>query len=247
MQIILSEELYIHTPSQREEHEEQEIDYTYSILSIDVGITHLGMAVIYTDEAYNLLEIPWVEMVDITKYTHDNDLKDKICTLQHTSCFADWLYHLFHEYETLFTQCDFILVERQPPQGLVAIEQIIYFQWRHKTYLVHPRSMHSHFNLGSLYITPNENGYEQRKISTVEIAKNICKWSTRAISELDKLTRKHDIADAICLATYWCYIRKKEYVKKINNDRVLNAKLTDSDLSVNDHFELYRYDPCNPK
>jgi hypothetical protein len=47
-----------------------------------------------------------------------------------------------------FEMADFILIERQPPMGLTAVEQLIFSRWRDKAILVHPRSMHKYFNIG---------------------------------------------------------------------------------------------------
>jgi len=229
-----SEDLYIHPISSEfkklninniDEYGILIPDYKYAIMSIDVGITHLGLSIGITDEAFNLIQLEWVKMIDITQYTHQYDLQDKCCGVNHSSkCFADWLQHLFLEYETLFECCNYILVEKQPPSGLVVIEQIIMFRWRDKCHLVHPRSMHSFFNMGLKTIKGNES-YEKRKEKSQLIAEKSCKWHRRAVESYSGLIRKHDVTDSICLMLYWLFIKNKEYTRQRNLERTKNLKL----------------------
>jgi hypothetical protein len=39
------------------------------------------------------------------------------------------------------------LIEKQPPAGLVAVEQLLMMSYRDKAVLVYPNSMHAHFGL----------------------------------------------------------------------------------------------------
>lgn len=210
--------------------------YKYSILSFDVGIKNLGLSLSITDEAFNLIRIEWVKNIDIREYTHEHDLYDKQCNIDHNSNnIADWLSHIFLEYETLFNLADFILVEKQPPQGLVVVEQIILFKYRHKTILIHPKSMHTFFNISN-------NSYKDRKKLTMLIAEKNCVWHQRAIASYNSYKRKHDMSDAICLLLYWLRVKNKEYTKQMNYERMKNLPLPSlNGMSAIDWLESHRY------
>ena len=220
------------------------LDYQYSVMSIDIGIQHLGISIGITDEAYNLIDIEWVQLIDITEYTHEHDLLDTECHVDHESrTFADWLQHLFLEYDTLFNGVDYILVERQPPGGLVVIEQIIFFRWRQKCRLIAPRSMHSYFGIGSAAIDPGDEGYEKRKRMTELIARKSGDWHPRAVTEYEQLSRKHDISDSICLMLFWLSKEKAKYVREENRRRCENLPMPGVDgMTVDEWFDKMRYD-----
>ena len=75
----------------------QENDYTYSVLSIDIGILNLGISVSTLDEEFNLIDIVNIDLIDITKFTHKSGPCKEKCTLNHTKTFSDWLDHVFQE------------------------------------------------------------------------------------------------------------------------------------------------------
>ena len=216
--------------------------YEYSILSIDIGITHLGLSLSIVDSAFHLIRIEWVTMVDITEYKHEHDLCNKECNIDHNSKnFADWIQHFFLDYETLFERCSFILVEKQPPAGLVVIEQLILFRWRTKTYLIHPRSMHSFFGIGISSIS-GEDAYEERKRRTELIAQKHCEWHHRAIDSYSKFERKHDMADSICLLLFWLHQKNKEYTRKMNIEKTKNLiNPKSSNMSTLEWMEKMKY------
>jgi hypothetical protein len=216
-------------------------EHKYKIISIDIGITHLGFSLGITDKAFNLIHLEWVNMIDITKYTHNFDLHDKECGIDHSSNqFADWLQHFFLEYKTLFDISDFILIEKQPPKGLVVIEQIIMFNYREKCHLVHPRSMHSFFGIGSTNIN-GENSYEERKKQTQIIAQRCADWHPRALDYYSKLQRKHDVTDAICLMLFWLRQQNKIYTREENIRRMTEVKMSNSNMSGLEYLEQFRY------
>lgn len=216
------------------------VEHKYTVISIDVGITHLGVSLGIVDEAFHLIQLEWVNMIDITKYTHEFDLYEKECNVDHSSrYFADWLQHFFLEYETLLELSDFILVEKQPPQGLVVIEQLFLFKYRNKCHLVHPRSMHSFFYIGSSCYN-EEDAYEQRKKKTQVIAEKNVKWHPRAIDFYSKLKRKHDVTDSICLMLYWLYNRNKVYTREKNIERISNIKFRNN-LSALEYLDQFKY------
>jgi hypothetical protein len=210
------------------------IIYDKVVLCIDVGILNLGISVGLIDEQFNLKEIAHVDLIDITKFTHTHELEGKICNLHHTKTIADWMEHLFHEHLPLFQESDYILVEKQPPIGLVSIEQLIYYRWRDKCHLISPRSMHKHYNIGHF-------NYEQRKLKTIEIAKSISPWNPRAIKNYEIFKRKHDITDSICLMGFWLNKNKINYLEKQKKERIKQNQLTTTGMSTNDWFEQFRH------
>lgn len=212
-------------------------DFTYSVLSIDIGIHHLGISVGLVNEEYNLVEIAWVDMLDITKYTHERELKDTKCSLRHTKSIADWLEHIFHEHKPIFEDVNYILVERQPvPYGLVAIEQLIYYRWRDKCHLVHPRSMHKYFKIGHY-------DYEQRKEMTIKIAISRIDWHPRATERYEKFERQHDISDSICLMIFWLKKKEISYFDEKRKERLNSIILSTKGMTTDEWFNQFKYIP----
>ena len=97
----------------------------------------------------------------------------------------------------IFENSDLILIERQPPQGLTNIQDVLAYQYIDKVKLIYPRSVHKHFCL-------SKTDYNIRKKQTEKIAdkylsdNKIYKYSDR----------KHDIADALCQVLYYVTINK---------------------------------------
>lgn len=216
--------------------EKPEISYDKSILSIDIGVKHLGISVGYVSECWKLLEITWVDLIDITKFTHINCLKglsECNCELRHTRTIADWMEHIFHEYSPIFEECNYILVERQPITGLVAVEQIIFYRWREKCVLVSPRSMHKYFNL-------SHYDYERRKQKTEKIAESV-NWHTRARQRYQCYARKHDISDSICLMLYWLHKKNILWHEQKHKQEIAQLRLTGYGMHIDEWFAQFRF------
>jgi hypothetical protein len=220
-----------------------EPDYEYCVMSIDIGIIHLGISVTTLDNEYNIIEIIWIDLIDITEFTHKWGPSRKNCTLHHTKTFCDWLNHIFQENLDFFEKSDYILIERQPPSGLVAIEQLIFSRWRDKAILVHPRSMHKYFNIG-------EYDYEQRKIYTEKIAR--MHLEDPALQEqLGFYGRAHDIADSICLMLFWIKTQQDKYNEKKRREHIMKRQIQShtnrKNMTTEEWFELHRYIPRDSK
>lgn len=231
------EELIISEKIEEENNEDYSIsnkNYDKIVLSIDIGILHLGVSIGLVDTEFNLLEITYVDLINITEYTHDKELENVDCKLKHTKTIADWIEHVFHEHRPIFEEADYILVERQPPSGLVAIEQLIFYRWREKCFIISPRSMHKFYDIGCY-------DYEQRKEKTMYIATKFYEWHDRAIENYNKYERKHDITDSICLMGFWLNRMKTKFLEKKRKDRLKNIKLSKHNMSINDWFEQFRY------
>jgi hypothetical protein len=224
-------DIYIHEVTK--ELEDMDIEECgKSVLCIDIGILNLGLSVGFIDEEFNIEEIAYVDLINITEFTHDRELKGCECKMYHSKSIADWMDHLFAEHLPLFRDCDYILIERQPPCGLVAIEQIIYYKWRDKCVLLSPRSMHKHFKIGSY-------DYESRKEKTMSIATSLYKWNQRAIDRYEQFERKHDISDSICLMGYWLHKKKERYLERKNKERLKDIQLNNTGVNTYEWFEQY--------
>ncbi len=221
----------------------------YTILSIDIGIHHLGLAGLLFDDEYNLIRVFGVDMINITEFIHPEGVDFENCHLHHTKTFTDWLEHVFYTYSHVFDGVDGIIIERQPPQGLVAVEQIIFSKYRDKCELVSPNSMHKHFNIGHM-------DYDRRKIAVTNISTHYILLSDvfhaenqKVLSEYNSFERKHDIADAICLGIYWL---KKKHDKHIHDKRIEKVRSTKmtfrgSEAPMEDWLEQFRYVPTHPR
>ena len=163
------------------------------ILSIDVGILHLGLARIRTKPLWHLESM---KLVNITKFTH-NLVKRHECKLRHSNGLADRLDHVIQDHPYLFQDNDIVLVERQPIRGLVGVEQYFYKMFE-STELVHPRSVHAFYDV--------KCDYEGRKEMSTLLARQIMmehSVDSGAASYFESLERKHDLSDAVVQAWYW--------------------------------------------
>jgi len=183
-----------------------------------------------------MIEIIWIDLINITEFIHRWGPDKNNCTLHHTKTFCDWMNHTYQENMEFFETADFILVERQPPVGFVVIEQLIFSRWREKTILVHPRSMHKYFNIG-------QYDYEQRKIYVEKIARMNMK-DQALLDQLGYYNRAHDIADSICIMIYWTRKKSQEYKQKESRRRIMeNFRKNNKEVSMEQWFDNYKYIP----
>lgn len=195
-----------------------------SILSIDIGIQHLGISVSLVSESYQLLEVIWIDLIDITKFRCNRDL----CKLYHTRTFSDWIDHMIENNKYFFESSDIILLEKQPPQGLVVVEQLIFSKYREKTKIISPRKMHTYLNISTF-------DYEKRKIYTEKIAE---KHLSESLKQQIKLyERGHDISDSICILLYFLYVKNDEYKRK---ERLENLNKDLDGLNIIDRLEFFK-------
>jgi len=149
------------------------------IVSIDIGHTNMGLlqAKVYDKK---ISEILLVKVIDLFK-TGETEIYKKM------KIFID-------EYSPIFNESKYILIERQPLQGLTSIQEIIAYTFPEKVVLISPRSMHCYFGISYL-------DYSDRKSKTIEIANTYLNNFPDYIN-----SRKHDLADALCILLY--YINK---------------------------------------
>jgi hypothetical protein len=204
----------------------------FLVLSIDIGIKHLALVLSNINEKYEFENIVWFDLVDITIFKCKPG-----CAFFHTSTFADWIRHFIDNYEFILTKADRILIERQPPQGLTVVEQLLFGCFREKSILIAPNSVHKFFGIGHF-------DYEQRKIASVNLTKNY--FTHQLLTQLNGNVRKHDIADAMLFTIFW--IRKQkdlmdaEILRK-NRELAMNKFNKNIGMSLNDWFDVYRYIP----
>lgn len=202
----------------------------YVVVSIDIGVCNLGISVSFVTREFLLEEVIWIDLIDITKYTHKRVSKEQ-CKLHHTRTFSDWIDHFFQENEDFFKEADYILLERQCPQGFTVVEQLIFNRWRNKSHLINPVSMHKF--LGISYLT-----YDERKIETTKIGSSLI---TNPIlrEQLTYYQRKHDICDSLCIMLYWLRKKSKEYYVKQRQDYVDTVDFNKTEMS--NWFGQFKY------
>lgn len=236
---LSDDDFIIEDDSEEEIEESSKKTYHYCVLSLDVGIKHLGLSVTLLNEDYSIMEIIWIDLIDIQVFLHKDGPTKKDCKLNHTKTFCDWMNHVFQENMNLFNNADIILIERQPPMGLVGIEQLIFSRWRDKAELVSPNSMHKFFRIGHY-------DYEQRKVETEKIAQKCLDNYSYLVCNFD---RKHDIADSICMMLFWIDNKKRENQSMIRKEKlkriVYDRRLDRYKMSVDDWFEQFRFTEDN--
>lgn len=177
------------------------------IVSVDIGIVHFALVLIECTAEYEYRDTVWFELMDITRFPHLDAHAKQECALAHTKTIADWLGHVMFLHSELFQFADRILIERQPPQGHTAVEQLLFFQFRSKAVLVSPRSVHKFFGWSS------EIDYDRRKEKSVAAFRYRLKQSTRPwlLDMLDALERQHDVADAFVQTLFFLYKQHEEW------------------------------------
>lgn len=186
------------------------------IIGIDVGIINLGFVVCKVNSQFKIHEIIEFNRIDLRSHIHRRISRNQ-CELYHSSSLCDKLLHFFQEYKEYFDNADKIIIERQPLQGFVVIEQLVFREFRDKAVLISPNSMHKFLNINNLE-------YEERKEKTLEIAKKY--FNEEQLIKIEKMERAHDISDAICIILFYIYKIKSEYEK---NERLIRIEKRLSD------------------
>jgi hypothetical protein len=194
------------------------------ILSIDIGIVNLGYVYCeiildvvlpntsklknlffnknYNKEIQKNIKIIDCNRIDITHMRH-NKIPFHSCKLHHDNCIPDYLDHFIQE-TTYFEESDIILLERQPPVGITNVQDLLFKQFREKTLLISPNSVHKYFNLNS--------DYNIRKTESEKIANNY-------LIDFHKFTgnkRKHDMSDALLMILYYYKIEVDNLIMNHN-------------------------------
>lgn len=207
------------------------------VLCFDVGFTNLGVCLIHYDET-DLSTKPHIRVegvwkIDINEYNHAH-VANGACRGYHTNEPCDKLLHSLEQHEALWTPFDKILIERQPPQGLIQIEAILFQKWRDRAQKISPTSMHRFYGLSDCYDT--------RKLQTVDIATPyLLEFPTFSQAE-----RKHDLADSFCLAAYMISTWHEKTVAEHNESERKRALEADFKQyhgeSLDNWFDQYRHE-----
>ena len=199
------------------------------IVSVDVGVRNLALCLIQLEDDYTFHEssVQWFKRIDMTTFVHRDRNARKTCHLYHEKTYTDYLEHVFHLHSDIFDTADHILIERQPPQGYVVVQELIFSKFRDKSILISPTSVHCHFGWTILKMD-----YETRKDKSVEVARAIIQ-QTQLLEQFDLERRKHDIADCICITQYWASRRHLEWKKEENQRRI------DDDVAYAEKNGLY--------
>ena len=178
---------------------------TTNILSIDIGVTNMG--IVQVEKTGNTRpRLVSGRKVDITD---NGGCNSKSCKLGHTGAMTDWVDHLLLydiALQTAWVAADIVLIERQPPLGFRDCEQLLFRAFRQNARLVSPRSVHAHFNMGSLC-------YEHRKAAACHIASRRFAGDGAWDAIVAAAGRVHDVADAALMAL-WLLERDKELVAR---------------------------------
>lgn len=207
----------------------------YYIVSVDIGITHLGISLCSINADFSFREVIWFNLFDITNFGHTSEWKQQDCHLHHDKTFCDYLEHIFFINGELFESATYVLIERQPPMGLVAIEQLIFSRFRSKAVLISPNSMHCWMGWNRLKLD-----YEKRKVYSSKFALSCLQKGERKylVKEFIQMERNHDIGDSICMVMF--FINKKRMEWKIHQ-RNLRIKRTVEETKARGLFYSHIY------
>ena len=166
------------------------------IVGIDIGLVNLGICKIKVHKL-GKYECLMADLVDTTHFKCDR----QTCQLRHEACHVDWVSHLLQSYKEDFDKAEIVCIERQPPGGHAASEQLLFAALREKAVLIHPRSFIAWMCIGSL-------DYEFRKVAVVNHARRVFAADPIAQVALGK-GRAHDIADALLQSVFHVETRLK--------------------------------------
>ena len=208
------------------------------ILAIDVGIINLGYVYaelvieepadgskyknlllnsFYNEERFNnKCKVIDCNRVDITKIKH-RKVPFCVCKLHHERCVPDYLDHFIQELPH-FNECDILIIERQPPMGIMNVQDLLFKLFRDKVLLISPNSMHKYFKLSSDY---NERKKQSEQLSLTHLTD---------FENFNKQIRRHDISDAMLMIIYYYKISLDNVIK---NTTKVNVILDD--------FEKFKY------
>ena len=208
------------------------------ILAIDVGIINLGYVYaeliieepadgskyknlllnsFYNEERFNnKCKVIDCNRVDITKIKH-RKVPFCVCKLHHERCVPDYLDHFIQELPH-FNECDILIIERQPPMGIMNVQDLLFKLFRDKVLLISPNSMHKYFKLSSDY---NERKKQSEQLSLTHLTD---------FENFNKQIRRHDISDAMLMIIYYYKISLDDVIK---NTTKINVILDD--------FEKFKY------
>jgi len=192
----------------------------YNYVSIDIGIINMGFVSATINEDYTINEITHCALENITE-----SCNKKNCDLPHGNNMCDRMIHFFEKYKDFLEQADKILIELQPPQGLIVIQELIRFKYHEKTETVSPRSMHCHYGIQGL-------DYDQRKAWTTKFAI----FYLSGFKEFVFNTRKNDMGDS---TAQLCFYLNKLNKKYLEDQKMIEWRSTNKNFIKNIDSFMY--------
>jgi len=174
------------------------------IVGVDVGINNLALVLLECIHVYRRglqMRLLDVDLVDLCQLKH-SVVQLNECNLHHSNMLIDRISHMIQEYrDKYFDKASIIAIERQPPGGIVAVEQLIMAAFRDKSVLVAPQSVHKMLGWGKIKLN-----YDQRKEQSLSKMKQWLRERKCMDLEikLQQWDRQHDISDAFWIAQYQC-------------------------------------------
>lgn len=193
------------------------------IISIDVGYSSLGLVCVVADNDYTLRRVNFAQKIDLRDIACVPG-----CTLRHSQNVVDRIAHFVQYYQHQFDDADTVLIEVQPLGGIRDVQALLYATFRQKAVLISPCSMHRHFGFPV-------GDYEGRKELSVELARP----HLNHLASFRALYRKHDVADALCLALFWIQKKHKEWSEQQRLIDKQNKTMQNRTLA----FDKFRFVP----
>jgi len=173
------------------------------ILTVDFGISWLGLAVLEIDEAFRniqVLDLQLVNLVDLLNPAAHQTVPYEDCQLYHASHTCDRFRHLLQEYRSLFTQVDRIVLEMQPPNCVtIGLSDLMMNEFRALVSYIHPGALRTILGL------PGDR--QQRKQAVV--AQMDARFQLHRFPAWHIADRRHDLADAVAVGVAWVQERQQ--------------------------------------
>lgn len=155
-------------------------------ISIDVGLRNLGMCVFdFTVSKF----VFWDNCALVSgRYTPSQNVR--------------YIREFIKRYEHFFSECVYLIVERQMRCNMRIIESVLQAMYFDKCYIIDPKSVKAHYNLSL-------KNYKLNKDRAVEWAVNFVDENARAFHTETPLAnfaahkKKDDLADALLLLAYF--------------------------------------------
>lgn len=185
------------------------------VASFDIGIRNLAACFCkLNDDTYEIESVSSIHKYDLYMERCDSMDRRKCEACKRTRKGGmdeiDGLYHvLAGPLRDELKRSSVVLVERQPPQGIVTVQAILYERFIDRIRLMAPQKMHAFFGMTDL-------DYEGRKKRVEILAREVLcqKAEPDIVSRYDALPRKHDVADALCFVM--CYSGQVQKQKRPN-------------------------------
>ena len=206
-----------------------------TIVGIDPGITHLGLAWIEFDGLTIVCKgASCVNLKEACDPAFHAKVPYALCTLGHSSHLHDRICHFFQEWNDLLEDAALILVEAQPFKSAgYPFELMIRQVWGAKCAFVAPQTLHAHYGTAKL-------SYDARKDVNEKTAETwLGENGASALWEGIKAERRqHDCADAFLLIKHHMDTNFMRRPKIVVKSRFFASKDTPD---FDSFLETYRY------